>query len=110
MKASVKLFGKLLDFAVENPEVSPDKLIIMDLKKETFNKLFTPSRIDIIYAIKEIKPETVNELAKYLKRPLESVSRDLRILESYGILEFVRSGKTKKPKIEKEMILIPLAY
>ena len=110
MKPSVKLFEKFLDFALENPEISPDKLIILDIRKETFNKLFTPARMDIIYAIKEIKPQTVKELTEHLKRPLESVSRDLGVLENYGILEFTRNGKTKKPKIEKEMILIPLNY
>ena len=108
MKSSVKLFEKLLDFAVENPEISPDRLIIVNLRKDAFNKLFTPSRMDIIRTIKESNPKTVRDLANHLGRPLESVSRDLKILENYGILEFIRSGRTKKPKIDKEMILIPL--
>ena len=107
---SLQLFEKMIDFAVENPELSPDRILIINLKKKTFNKVLTPARMEIIKAIKETKPKTVMDLAGYLGRPLESVSRDLKILENYGILEFIRTGKTKMPKIEKEMILIPLDY
>lgn len=110
MKRSIELFNKMIDFAVQNPEISPDRVLVINLKKETFNKILSPARMEIIRAVKEKKPKTIMDLAKSLGRPMESVSRDLRILENYGIMEYIRSGKTKKPKIEKEMILIPLTY
>ena len=110
MKDSIKMFDKMIDFALQYPDASPDRVLVINIKKETFEKILSPARMNIIRAVKETKPKTVKELASYLKRPLESVSRDLGVLESYGILEFIRHGKTKTPKIEKKMILIPLVY
>lgn len=110
MKRSIDFFGRMLEFAVKNPEVSPDRLLVINMRKETFDKILTPARMEIIRTIKKKNPKSVGSLAKLLKRPVEAVSRDLRILENYSILEFIRIGKIKKPKIEKEMILIPLNY
>ena len=110
MKNSIEIVSKMIDFAIENPEASPDRVLVINMKKDTFEKLLTPSRMEIIRTIKRTNPQTVGELARKIKRPMESVSRDLRILESYGILELIKTGKTKSPKIKKEMILIPLTY
>ncbi len=104
------MVSRMIDFALEKPELSPSKILVISLSKKTSDKVFTPGRMDLVRTIKNDKPKSVSNLAKLVKRPIEAVSRDLRILENYGILEFVRSGKTKKPKIDKEMILIPLNY
>jgi len=39
---------------------------------------------------------------------VQSISRDLRILENYGLVELVQIGQTKKPKIEKDLLVITL--
>lgn len=108
MKDSIKMFGKMIDFALQDPEGSPDRVLVINMRKDAFEMILTPARMEIINAIRENKPKTVGNLAKYLKRPIESVSRDLKILENYGILGLTRTGRTKTPRIEKEMILIPL--
>lgn len=105
---SVELFDKLLESIIENSEITPDRIVILNLSKKKMSEIITPARIELIKIIKEKSPESVNELVKLTNRPLESISRDLRVLNNYGILEFVRIGKTKKPIIEKDMILIPL--
>lgn len=110
MKKGLGFFEKMIDFSVKYPELSPDRVLVINMKKETFSKVLTPSRMEIIKTIKKNSPESVMQLAEQLNRPIESISRDLGVLERYGILEFVIGGKTKKPKIEKEMILIPLNY
>lgn len=109
MKDGLKEGLKLLDFftkiQIEYPELSPDKILI--ISEETVAKVLTPKRTELIKTIKEKKPKTIGELTKILKRPQEAISRDLTILHNYGILDFVRMGKTKIPKIEKPMLLIP---
>jgi len=107
-KKSVELFDKLLGSIIENPEITPDRVVILSLSKKKMSEILTPARIELIKIIKEKNPESVGELVKITKRPLESISRDMRILANYGILEFIQTGKIKKPIIEKDMILIPL--
>ncbi|HLC77164.1 MAG TPA: hypothetical protein VJH04_03080 [archaeon] len=105
-----KMVSRMIDFALENPELSPSKVLVINLGKNTLEKVLTPSRMNLIRTIRESNPKSVSNLARLVKRPIEAVSRDLSILENYGIMEFVRNGKTKKPKIENDMILIPLTY
>lgn len=108
MNKTDKMVSRMIDFALERPELSPSRVLVVSLSKGTLEKILTPGRIDLIREMREKKPESVGELAELVKRPLESVSRDLNILENYGILSLVKSGKTKKPEIEKDMIMIPL--
>ena len=107
-KKSVEIFDKMMDSIIENPEIMPERIVVLSLSKEKMSEILTPARIELIKIIKENRPESVGELVKITKRPIESISRDLRILANYGILEFVQVGKIKKPRIEKDMILIPL--
>jgi len=75
---------------------------------KSLEKILTPGRMELLRTITEKKPKSVGELAKSVKRPLESVSRDLGILTNYGLLSLIKVGKTKKPEIEKDMLMIPL--
>ena len=108
-KKNVELLKRLLDLMEKYPDVSPDRVIILSMSTEALSGIFTPSRIELVKAIKYEKPRSVGELAKAVKRPVESVSRDLKILSNYGILEFVQSGKQKIPEIGKDVLMMPLA-
>ena len=102
------MMRRMIDFALEKPELAPSRVLVISLGKKSLEKILTPSRMDLIRVVREKKPKSVGELAKLLNRPVESVSRDLRILENYGILTLVQMGKVKKPEIEKDVLMIPL--
>ncbi len=104
----IEVYSKLVDFAIEHPELAPDRVLVIHGNKKEFKKILSPSRLELIEIIREKDFQSVGEVAKYVNRPVESVSRDLKILSNYGILELVRIGKRKKPVIEKDMLLIPL--
>ena len=108
MDKTDRMVSRMIDFALEKPELVPSKVLVIRLSKTTLEKILTPSRIDLIRGIREKKPKSIGELAELVKRPLESVSRDLSILENYGLLSLVKIGKIKKPKIEKDILMIPL--
>ena len=97
---------RILEFQLRYPEIAPERVVILELNQETLSRIFTPARIELIRAIKKYQPNTVNILCKIVKRGKESVSRDLKILENYGILDMIRSGKTKKPVYAKEAIIL----
>jgi len=102
-----KLFDKMIDYALEKPEDAPSRVLIISLSKET-EKVLSPSRIELLTTILDKKPETVGELVKIVGRPKESVSRDLKILQNYGLLSFTKTGREKRPKVEKDIIAMPL--
>lgn len=105
-KKIIKMFGKMVEEAIRNPESAPDKLVVISLTEEEKNRIITPERLRLIRIIKEKKPRSVSELAKLVGRRVDAVSRDLRILEFYDFLELLQSGKQKIPKMEKEALLI----
>lgn len=86
-----------------DPEMSPDRVLIVEF--EVLKDIVTPARTELVKAIREHRPQSVGELAKLVKRRQESVSRDLNILHNYGLLEFVRMGKSRIPKIDKRIMV-----
>ncbi|MBI2543524.1 MAG: helix-turn-helix domain-containing protein [Candidatus Aenigmarchaeota archaeon] len=108
MDGTDRMVSRMIDFALEKPEVAPSRVLVINLSKTALEKVLTPSRIDLIREIRERKPKSVSELAELVKRSVEAVSRDLNILENYGLLTLVKAGKIKKPEIEKDILMIPL--
>jgi predicted transcriptional regulator len=98
----------MIDFALEKPELAPSRVLVISLNKKSLKKILTPSRMELIRTIKEKTPRSVGALAKLVNRPVESVSRDLKILENYGLLAFTQAGRQKIPEIEKDVLMIPL--
>lgn len=107
-KKIMKMFGKMVEDAIKNPESAPDKVIMISLTEEEKNRILTPERLRLIRTIKSKNPKSVSELAKSVGRRTDAVSRDLKTLEFYGFLELIQSGKQKIPKIEKEVLLMSL--
>ena len=94
--------------SVKNPNKIPDDVILLSLDKEEITEIFTKKRLELISVIKKEKPQTMSELANKVKRELPSVERDLKILESYGIVELEKTGREVRPLVEKEMLVLPL--
>jgi predicted transcriptional regulator len=103
-----KMISKMIDRSLENPEQMPNRVLVVRMSKGSLEKIMTPARMDLIRAISAKKPSSVGELVKIVKRPKESVSRDLRILENYGLLSLVHAGRIRRPKIVKDLLMIPL--
>ena len=102
------MIDRMIDYALKRPEAAPNRVLVINFKTIGIDKILTLARTEMLRAILNEKPETVGELARMLKRPRESVSRDLKILESYGLLSFKRSGREKRPKVEKDIIAVQL--
>jgi predicted transcriptional regulator len=103
-----KMMSRMLDYAIANPGNAPNRVLIVNFSTSSIEKILTPARLEILKVILHDKPKTVGRLTALLKRPKESVSRDMRILSNYGLLSFVRVGREKMPKVEKDVITMPL--
>lgn len=100
----IRLLDMFVRMQTEYPDISPDRVLIIETK--LLKDIITPARTELMETIQESKPNSVGELVKLVKRPQESVSRDLAILNSYGILDFVKTGNVRKPVIEKDIIAV----
>lgn len=108
--AGVRIFKKLIELAMKYPETTPDKVTIISGTSENVEKLLSKSKMKLINIVRFKQPKTIGKLSKIANRPIESVSRDLRLLNSYGLIRFEKNGKEKCPKTDKEIIIIPLSH
>ena len=74
------------------------------LSPEEIPKLFSEERVKLIHEIRK-KDYSVNELAVKLKRRRENISRDLNILEHFGVVQMQRIGREKHPKTLPEIVI-----
>ena len=69
---------------------------------EGFLKFFTMQRYSLLIAIKALKPISVYDLAKKVKRDLATVQRDCNALSGAGFIDLVEVGdqrKSRKPQL-----------
>ena len=72
-----------LDYVVEEErELGP---------KET--ALLTPKRLELLYALASVRPESINDLAQKTRRDVKNVYEDLKTLKTLGFVSFKRRGK-----------------
>ena len=75
--------GGELDYATEE---------MRDLKpKET--ELLTPKRLELLYSLASLRPESINDLAQKTRRNVKNVYQDLKALKTLGFVTFKKRGK-----------------
>lgn len=107
-KKAIELFGKMVKEGFKQPELMPERLVVISLSEQEKENILTPARLELIRVAREMKPESVKALAERVGRRIDAVSRDLKVLHNYSLLEFVQRGKHKMPRVEKEALLMPL--
>jgi len=75
--------GGELDYAVEE---------MRDLKpRET--ALLTPKRLELLYSLASVRPESINDLAQKTRRNVKNIYQDLKALKTLGFVTFKKRGK-----------------
>ena len=54
---------------------------------DQFRKFLTPKRLQLLRAIRHLKPKSIYGLANHLKRTPENVNTDIKFLENLGFIE-----------------------
>ena len=100
---------ELTNRAIEDPEGTPDRYSIVELSPEVNYKVMTKERTKLLERLKS-NPDimSITELSEEIGRPAESVSRDLKILKNYGLIDLERNGRKKVPKLIRNKIVIAL--
>ena len=63
---------------------------------ETFKRVMTSNKIEILMAIARLRPESINQLAKFINREFPHVLKDCRSLETLGFIKLIDSDGAKK--------------
>jgi len=85
---------------LDNPRlVEKEPEDVLFLTPTQFSSIFTKSRVETLKTIGDSNPRTMSELVAKLDRPKESVSRDVKLLSSAGLLEIDSSGIYKRPRL-----------
>ncbi|MFH1835737.1 MAG: ArsR family transcriptional regulator [Methanobacteriota archaeon] len=74
------------------------------LSPDEVPKLFSEERVRLIHEIRK-NDYSVTQLASKLKRRRENVSRDLAILEHFGLVRVCKIGREKHPKTLPEIVI-----
>ncbi len=70
-----------------------------DLDISRVRKLLSNERARMIYMIKTNPPKSIYHLAKLLGRDFRTVREDLRILESFGIIDLITKYKGRRESL-----------
>lgn len=68
-------------------------------------QILSNEKARILHVIKTQKPSSIYDLAKKLNRGFKSVNDDLKLLQRFGVIEFVEE-KTKNRKRYKPEIIV----
>lgn len=63
----------------------------------SLSEVLSETNLRLLRVIDEEKPASIKELAEITHRQPGNLSRTLRTMERYGIIEFKKSGKNSRP-------------
>lgn len=78
---------------------------------EILGKIFSPTRLEILAAIPILKPKSIAELSRLMKRDFKNVYSDVRFLADLGLLNLREEGarKTLVPVAKYRELELPLS-
>jgi hypothetical protein len=79
---------------------------VKDFKPEQA-ALLTPKRIELLYRLAVLRVESINDLAKKVRRNVKNVYQDLKVLSKFG---FVRLNKRKGRMIVPETLVKEITF
>jgi predicted transcriptional regulator len=88
-------FRKKVEALEKGEEV--DNMHVLNLTDEQLQRLASTKNIELIRAITEHEPSSINELADALNRDYKQVHRNVKELEEMGVIDFEQEGRSKRP-------------
>ena len=83
-------------------EKEPERVIYV-LPKD-LSKILSEERVRLIHELRK-GDYTINKLADRLNRKRENVSRDLNILQEYGMVEMQKNGRERHPTTRTQITI-----
>jgi predicted transcriptional regulator len=93
---------------LEYPDRFPDKAVVFLWLDAELSSIFTKERMRLLRKVKTKAYNSVSQLAADLKRDVSMVSKDVKVLEKYGLIRLERQGNRVKIFSDTKGIYIPL--
>jgi len=96
------LFGEYVEWAdlvhayegyVESGELDHASEEVVDLRDKDFERFVTHKRLELLVALASSRVESINELARRVKRNVKNVHGDLKVLERLSFVQLSNFGK-----------------
>jgi len=71
---------------------------VLLIRPEDIQRIFSPKRLRILWLLKT-PTASISTLAAELHRPFEAVHRDIKLLESYGLVKLDKRGRRVIPTL-----------
>jgi len=62
---------------------------------ETLGRVITGARLELLNNIRKMKPQSIQELARMVKRDFKNVYQDIQLLAEFGLIDLKESGPRK---------------
>ena len=93
---------KMRDAVHGKPHVRPNELISTELKD--LLRIASESRLSLFAAILEKKPNSIYELAEMLNKSQPYVLKEVRVLESLGLIKLHRESESGRERLRPEAL------
>lgn len=92
---------RTLEIATGKRRRQPDEPRVWFTSVDAFSRVLSSKSMLLLEMIRQSEPESVSELAEKLGRQKPNVSRILKKLEEFGIIEFeIGKGGKKAPRVK----------
>ena len=59
---------------------------------ETLGRVITGARLELLNMIRQQKPKSIQELARFVDRDFKNVYQDVKLLAQFGLIDLVETG------------------
>lgn len=90
--------------ALEAGEDIEDRHVLVLDDEADLQRLLSPTNLELLRAIREHEPESMRAAADLVDRDFKEVHRNLTELGTLNVIEFERSGRSKRPIVRFDEI------
>ncbi|MEO2065734.1 MAG: hypothetical protein ABGX17_04445 [Desulfurobacteriaceae bacterium] len=77
---------------------------------ESFYRVFTPQRVEILTLLAKEKVRSINELSKVLNRDTKNIRNDIGVLEASGLIRLRKHLNRKVPELVAQEMTVSINF
>jgi predicted transcriptional regulator len=95
VESTSKAMDRAFSAMTKRPKAKKNIEIISFPDFATLGRVITGARLELLSNIKLMKPHSIQELARMVKRDFKNVYQDIQLLAEFGLIELKESGPRK---------------
>ncbi len=93
VESTSKAMDRAFSAIAKRPKTNKNIISFPDFA--TLGRVITGARLELLSNIKLMKPRSIQELARLVKRDFKNVYQDIQLLAEFGLIELKESGPRK---------------